>query len=191
MPNGTIHEALETKVDRIAEQLEHLNDKTKKRELTIMLLTAVIGFFVWYSQSLIQRHIDENAKELETRLAIVQEFYKRKLTTYEIVHRRTADLINALSDVQFNPSSKKLAVDASHSLYTAYTTNSLYLGDDLVRSLAQLVDMGNRLPALDGTGNVTMRQIDDQVSLIEQQMKEDLRVREIGTIPGPKGSSSH
>lgn len=132
----------------------------------------------------LQKHIDEAARAITTRLAITQQFYGRKLAIYESGHQQMADLISSLADAQFNPAAKTAAVESLHNLYLAYTRNSLYLSDELVGQLQSLVSAGNDLPALHPTGKASMKDLDEQVAKIEEQMKKDLHVEELGRIPG-------
>ena len=157
--------------------------------LATTIMTTVVGFGGWLAQSRVQQHIDEKSQELETRLALTQQFYGRKLATYESVHQQMAGLVDALSVVQVDADGKKSAVDALHNLYVAYTISTLYLSDEVVNRLRQLVELGNRLPPLDPSGNATMPQVDDEISSIENQMKTDLEVKELGQIPGLKSGT--
>jgi len=187
MATPVIPDGLDKQLDLIGKKLEILTSKqenTKQWQIVLAVVTALIGFSVWYAQSRIQLRIDDNSRQLEARLALNQEFYRRKLSSYEKVHAQMADLINALNDVRFDPSGKKPAVNALHGLYVSYTTNSIYLSGAIVTQLADLVELGNRLPALDRSGKTTMGQVDQQVALIEEQMKTDLSLAEIGKIPG-------
>ena len=178
---------LDENISRIDKKLDSLASKledSKKWQIILAIFTALIGFSVWYAQSRIQLRIDDKSRELESRLALNQEFYRRKLSTYEKVHKQMADLINSLDEVRFESSGTKTATDALHNLYVSYTTNSIYLSDELVTQLGDLVELGNRLPALDRSGKTTLEQVDQKVASIENQMKKDLRLDEIGRIPG-------
>lgn len=170
-----------------------LNDLLKKQressrwsQVGLPIITALIGLGVWGAERKIETHIDQAKSELTTRLAITQQFYARRLATYEKVHREMASLVSALADARFNPDAKNAAVDSLHKLYLTYTWNSLYLSDQLVIRLKRLVDIGNQLPALYPTGKTTMHDINDEVSSIEDQMKNDLHTEELGKIPGLK-----
>lgn len=171
---------LNTKLDQLLKKQK----ESKRWDILLAICTALIGFAVWKAQSGIQAHIDEASREVTTRLAITQQFYSRKLATYEDVHRQMATLVRSLKDARFNTGAKKTAVDSLNELYVSYTTNSLYLSNDLVSHIRLLVSLGNQLPSLYPPGKTTMQEIDVQVTAIEDQMKKDLHVEELGKIPG-------
>src|SRR5437016_11396339 len=105
-------ESLNLSIVRVENRIETVRtkqDETRKWQIFIVILTplatAVLGGLVWLWQSQLQQHIDEQTRELTTRLALTEEFYRRKLTVYEKVHQQTTDLTNALNDVRFNPAS--------------------------------------------------------------------------------------
>jgi len=147
------------------------------------VFTAALGFIVWYAQGRIQQHFDERTQGLTARLALTEECYRHKLTTYEKVQEHVANLRNSLNDVNFNPASKTVAIDSLQALYVSYTTNTLYLSESLGKQLSDLVDLGTHVSALDRSGKSTMGDIDKQVSLVEHQMKSDLRLEELGNLP--------
>jgi hypothetical protein len=178
---------LDEKITRIDKKLDVLASKqedSKRWQIFLAIVTALIGFSVWYAQGRIQQRIDDKSHELEARLALNQEYYRRKLTTYETVHKEMSNLINALDEVRFQSGGKKSANDALHKLYLSYTTNSLYLSGEVAKQLEDLVELGNRLPSLDRSGKTTMGQLEQRVASVEEQMKKDLGLQEIGKIPG-------
>jgi hypothetical protein len=173
-------------LDKKLDELLTKQQESKRWQVTLAIITAIIGFSIWYAEHQIEKNIDKAKTELTTRLAITQQFYARKLATYEEVHRQMASLVSALADAQFNTAAKTTAVDNLHKLYLAYTQNSLYLSDQLVIRLKHLVDIGNQLPSLYPQGKTTMHDINNQVASIEDQMKNDLHTEELGRIPGLK-----
>jgi hypothetical protein len=178
---------LDSKLAGLEKKLDDATEERKRLQIGMALattfMTAVVGFGGWFAQSRVQQHIDEKSKELETRLALEQQVYVRELDRYESVHQQMAVLVAALGEVQLDPTRKKSAVDAINNLYVAYTTNSLYLSDTVVNQLKTLVDLGGRLPSLDSSGNATMPEVDEQISSIENQMKGDLKLSQLGQIP--------
>ncbi len=174
----------------VDKKLSEAKDERKNIQIGMALataiITAVVGFAGWLAQSRVQQHIDEKSQELEARLAMTQQVYGRKLAIYESVHQQVTGLVKALGQVQVDSGAKKSAVDALSNLYMAYTTDSLYLSDEVVNQLKQLVILGGQLPSLDLSGSTTMDQVTGQISSIEVQMKTDLGVKVLGAIPGSK-----
>jgi hypothetical protein len=171
--------------DELNKKLDDLKNKqeSKRWQVLFAVITALIAFGAWFVEHNIETHIDQAKSELTTRLAITQQFYARKLAIYEEVHRQMASLVSALKDARFNTGAKTAALDSLHELYLAYTQRSLYLSDPLVTHLASLVAMGNQLPPLSPKGNATMIEINHEVASIEDQMKKDLQIEELGRIP--------
>lgn len=98
----------EQEIDRKIDKILEKQKDAERWDVILAVIVAILGFAGWKAQSTIQEHIDQSAREVTTRLAITQQFYSRKLSTYEDVHRQMANLVSALKDARFNPQLKKL-----------------------------------------------------------------------------------
>jgi hypothetical protein len=195
--SGLTLQSLNDNILGIKEDLVALRAKreeSKKWQIVIVLsapiATAVLGCFVWFWQSGLQHHIDDQAHELTSRLALSEEFYRRKLAVYEKIHQQTVDLVNALNDVGLNPTSQKAAaIDSIHALYMNYSSSTLYVSSQLRSDLEKLVDSSGHLHPLDLNGKVSMDMVENELKSIEDQMKIDLHLDEIGQFPTLKTSN--
>lgn len=189
---------LDTKLDAIDRKLDEAKGERKSAQLLMALLTAVItsvvGLAAWVAQSQVQKHIDQQSQDLATILALKQQVYSRELDRYESVHQQMAILAGALAEAQADPSQKKSADDAINKLYLTYETDSLYLSDVVVGRLKVLVTSSGNLPVL-VSPNVTatnqgvdpMQSVNEQIATIEDQMKQDLHLSQLGQISTATG----
>lgn len=202
MPDSdALTQKLDVTLAHINKKLDDATGERKSTQLWMTLFTAFIttavGFAAWFAQNRIQQHIDVRSQELETTLALKQEVYGRKLDRYESVHQQMAALANALSQVQADSTQKKNADDAIHQLYVTYTTDSLYLSNDVIADLKVLVNVSGDLPSMVSAGGAapppidSMQPLDDQIAKIEDQMKSDLSLVQLGQISPPKSQDSH
>jgi hypothetical protein len=149
-----------------------------------VILTAALGIWIWQVQKNIETKISENNERLKTELALKEEFYKKKLATYEKTHEQMSQFIGALENAQVNPNGISSANDSIRNLYKDYSSHSLYMSNAVVNELEELCDLGSDLPVLrlEGKGTATMDQVIEQLSKVETKMREDLHVDEIGQI---------
>jgi hypothetical protein len=183
---------LDAKIDALDKKLDEAKGERKNAQVLMSLLTAlitsVVGFAAWFAQSHVQQHIDDKSKELETIMALKQEVYSRELDRYESVHQQMASLVDALVEARADPTQKKAADDAINKLYLTYTTDSLYLSNEVVTQLKALVTSSGNLPVLVLPKATTepvvdaMQVVNDQIAKIEGQMKQDLRLSQLGQI---------
>lgn len=147
-----------------------------------IILSSILGFMIFNAQQRIQKDVSDKSENLKTQLALMQEFYKKKLTVYEEVHGQIASLVDSLQSVQINPESVGKASESLRLVNQTYKINNLYLSNELADELKALWKLGIEIPALRPSGKSTIGEILSQVSLIEAQMKKDLQVNEIGEI---------
>lgn len=181
------------KVIIAAEQngLTKVSDADKKEEtknwkvfmvVLPIILSTILGFMIWNAQTRIQQDVSDKSENLKTQLALMQEFYKKKLAVYEETHKQMALLVDALQSARINPDSVGKASDSLRSLNQTYKINNLYVSNELAKELEALWKLGIEMPALRKSGKATMAEVLNQVSLVEAQMKKDLEVNEIGQI---------
>jgi hypothetical protein len=147
-----------------------------------IILSTILGLMIFNAQQRIQKDVSDKSENLKTQLALMQEFYSKKLGVYEEIHKQIASLVDSLQSVQINPESVGKASENLRAVNQAYKINNLYLSNELAEQLKALWELGIEMPALRPTGKATMGEILGRVSLIEAQMKKDLQVNEIGEI---------
>jgi len=147
-----------------------------------IVLSTILGFMIFNAQQRIQKDVSDKSENLKTQLALMQEFYKKKLGVYEEIHKQIASLVDSLQSVQINPESVGKASENLRAVNQTYKINNLYLSNELAEQLKALWELGIEMPALRPSGKATIGEILGRVSLIEAQMKKDLQVNEIGEI---------
>jgi len=136
-----------------------------------VVLTALLGMYV-----------DRRIEGLKSRLDLTTDFYKKKLEIYENNHKQIVRLIEALHNAQVDPTSKGTAIESLHTLNQGYTTDSLYMSNDLLKKLRDLYKAGVDMPAVRPSGKGNIASLMTKVSDVEEQMKKDLRLEEVGQI---------
>jgi len=200
MPDSEILEKIHSAFTSIDRKLDAAKEERKNAQIWVTLMTAIVtsavGFAAWYAQSRVEQHIEKNSQELATILALKQEVYGRELDRYESVHQQMAALVEALGQVEVDPTQKKAAADAIHKLYMTYTTDSLYLSNAVVDLLKKMVSASGQLPVMNSAGEAAapaslaaMQDLDAQINAIEDQMKSDLKLTQLGQISGAEGKT--
>ncbi|HLL69855.1 MAG TPA: hypothetical protein VK363_00395, partial [Pyrinomonadaceae bacterium] len=167
------------------EQSDQKKDNTLWKFFTAafpVISTAALGFLIWQVQTNIDTKISENNEILKIELSIREEFYKKKLNTYENTHKQMSQLVEALQNALVDRESKSKAIESLRAMYQDYSQNNLYMSNDVVNELEKLCDLGTDLPPLRRNGKTDISQIVDQVARVETKMKEDLHVDEIGKV---------
>jgi hypothetical protein len=147
-----------------------------------VLLTVGLGYWIWNLQKATEKKISESDELLKTGLAIKQEFYKNKLVIYEKNHQLMYELLESLQNAQVDPDSRSAAIESLRIMYQAYSSRSLYMNNAVIEELQQLWTLGTDLPALRPNGKSEMKEIVRKIAHIEQLMREDLHVLEIGQV---------
>lgn len=147
-----------------------------------VILAAALGIWIWQVQKNIETKISENNERLKTELALKEEFYKKKLATYEKTHEQMSQFIDALENARVNRNRIGSAIDSISRMYKDYTSHSLYMSNAVINELEELCDLGSDLPVLRKEGTATMDQVIEQVSKVETKIREDLHVDEIGRV---------
>jgi hypothetical protein len=156
-----------------------------------VLLTALLGGWTWYLQYQTQKQVNENTQNLSAKLALSEEFYKRKLSVYEDASKNIGRLrqsLERLADQSIDPGVSTAAADSISAIDDMRRSDLLYMSDDLKQHLAQLWDLGMaRMQAGGENGpqiTTAMQKVDDEVRRLEQQMRDDLQTKTIGQTPG-------
>jgi hypothetical protein len=156
-------------VDRISDLIrQQAESKTWKIALVAIpvLLTVGLGFFV-----------DASGKRLATRLALTQEFYKRKLSVYEEADKQMAAVIGCLEDLRLNPDDSAqttAAFDNVRKLSDVSKTNGLYMTKEVSEGLNDVSFTVADSPPLNGKPGSNLKTITDKADKVEAQMKKEL-----------------
>jgi hypothetical protein len=166
-----------------------------------VILPILLGFFVWYGQKKIetqvdtnkteiQSKVDENNRMLQTRLALTEEFYKRKLNAYEKTCGEIANLrasLDRLRELEINPEIGQQAFASVRAVNDLRKSDLLYLSDDFKNDLGDLWGYGiDRMKVNaddDAALELAMGKVNEQISKLERRMRDDLQTGEIGRFP--------
>ena len=152
-----------------------------------VLLTVGLGFWVSNTQFNIRKQVEDNTRLLSTRLALREEFYRRRLTIYETTCKHLANLresLDLLEQAQIDPNINVQAADNINAVDRLRKSEFLYMSDELVAELGDLWGLAvDRMRPAGEDGAEIMERITRQVSALEARMKADLQTREIGQVP--------
>ena len=147
--------------------------------------TALVGLYIWNVQTEIKNKVDQNSQLLQTRLALSEEFYKRRLDVYQDACKRVASVKEALDQASVEDmKTETQAIDSLAELDRFNKTNTLYMSDDLEKGLSDLWSSGIVLLRSQNSDDTTARDgLKSKILDLHTRMKDDLHVKEIGQIP--------
>lgn len=173
-----VSEAVETQYKVVIGQVG-----TKEREsrvwpimMTVLpvLLTVGLGWWVTRAQMQITKTIDDQKQELTTRLALTQEYQKRKLDVYQECTKNASNLTQALEALRMDPGDQKAASDAVHDLYSCTQNNVLYVTQDVVNALEKVQTDAIEIMQKAGRKPVSTEKVDEDVKAAEKLMLQEL-----------------
>lgn len=148
-----------------------------------VLLTVGLGFWVSSTQVEIQKQVENNNRLLSSRLALREEFYRRRLTRYEETCKHLANLresLDLLEQAEMYPNIYEQANNNISAVDKLLKSEFLYMSDELVAELGDLWGLAvDRMRATSNDGATIMERITKQVSALEARMKADLQIGEI------------
>jgi hypothetical protein len=174
--------------DDVRRQGKEILDKLKEKDrkpwqlfvATVpVVATALLGLFVWWLQLGTNRQIDRSSKQLSTRLALTEEFYKRRFTIYDGADKQMIQLLAAVRNLDRNPNDadkKKEAVILLTRLNVSSRTNGLYMTADVSNGLLEVWSTATKLPQLNRDGKQTIDDLSRDIAAVEAQMKKELLV---------------
>ena len=161
-----------------------------------IVLTTVLGLMVWYFQNQIQRKADENNRAIQgkveennrllsTRMALTEEFYKRKLDEYEKTGKVIAKLRESLDrydELEVNPEIGKQASDNTNAVYRSSKSDFLYLSPEFRAQLLELYDIGVDIMRREENPDVK-KKLADQIKNLTDEMNHDLHTSDLNWLP--------
>lgn len=141
------------------------------------VLTIVLGLVVGALQMKTNQKIDTSSKQISTRLALTEEFYKRKFTVYDNAYKQMLQLLAAVRNLESNPKDKEAKKEASDrltQLYLSSRTNGLYMTKDVSNELSDVWFTATQVPQLNTKGTKDMRELEAKMSDVEDKMRNEL-----------------
>jgi hypothetical protein len=152
-----------------------------------ILLTTVLGFWVWYTQSKIQSKVDENSRLLSMRLALTEEFYRRKLDRYEATCKEIARLEESLErygELEVNPEVGVQAADSMIAVDRLRKSDFLFLTDKFKSQLGDLWEIGrNRMMSSGEDNDDLKKKLREQIKSLKEEMNVDLNTSDLTWRP--------
>lgn len=178
---AAVANAVETKYKVVIAQLgtdSKNKDKVRTWEVfTIILpilLTIGLGYWVFLLQKDVEGKMDEQKQDLTTRLALTQEYQKRKVAVYELCAKDMSMLVEGLELLRIDPADQKQSSDSVHDLYECAINNPLYITKQLSEDLS--VVRSDAITALQAarSGSMNVGAVEHDIDAAEEQMKEEL-----------------
>ena len=163
-----------------------------------IILSAALGLLVWYFENKIQTQatennrsiqgkVEENNRLLSTRLALTEEFYKRKLDAYEKTCTQIARLEESLErydGLQLNPDVGVQATDSMNAVDHLSKSDFLYLSPKFKDQLGDLWKIGvDRMSGSSGNEADTRKMLSAQIKNLRDEMNADLHTSDLNWLP--------
>ena len=163
-----------------------------------IILTTTLGLLVWYFENKIQTKADENNRSIQskveennrllsTRLALTEEFYKRKLDAYEKTCTQIARLEESLErydGLALNPDVGTQASDSMNAVDHLSKSDFLYLSPKFKDQLSDLWQTGvDRMSTSGGDNADIRRKLTAQIKNLRDEMNADLHTSDLNWLP--------
>ena len=174
----SVSEAIETKyrvvIGRLGAEKEGKDSHLWQIILAVIPVVLTIGLGWWVSrgQTAIERKIDQQKQELTTKLALTQEYQKRKLDVYQKCSTSMNVLADSLQPLRLYPKDSKDASDAVRELYDCAKNNPLYVTKDVAALLAQVQD--DAIVVMQKAPNVDTTALEKDILAAENKMLQEL-----------------
>jgi len=199
---ATTHEmlaALKNDVTALHEKVESIQtaQANKKWEIVKLVLpivlTAVLGLMVWYFQGQIQKNadehnreiqakVDENNRLLSTRLALTEEFYKRKLAEYEkvgIVIAKLREALDRYDELEVDPEIGAQASDNTNAVRVIKESDFLFFSSKFRDKLDELWIIGVHVIGKRELDSAEKNNLADLIKGLRDEMNTDLHTSDL------------
>jgi hypothetical protein len=153
--------------------------ESKTWQLLVVLLpsalTIFLGVFVWWLQIKTNQNIDTSSKQVSTRLALTEEYYKRQFTVYDNAYKRMLQVLTAVQNL--DPKDTKTKTEAENRLTQLNLwsqTNGLYITKDVSDGLSDVWFTATQLPQLNLKGTADIEELKAKKSAVEDKMRNEL-----------------
>lgn len=178
--NTQVAEVVKDQHDATAEIRRQIQEHAESKlwKILYIVIPVLLGFFVWVLQLRTNERIDSESKKLAARLALTEEFYKKKLGVYEDVDRQMVIIVGALNDLRLDPNSGEQragAADSVRKLSEISKMNDLYISKPITEAISDVSYAA--VGCLQGGGKppTGMQPLQNKVGQAEQLMKGELQ----------------
>ncbi len=164
--------------------------------LTLVLpvvLTSLLGLWVYRVQANIQANltqkVERESNALQARLALTQDYYRERLSTYKDVHQRVVAL-REKARTAAHQSAFDAGLDKPISdLYGSYSGSSIFISNEVLVALEALWNRAVGAARSDTVDSAQADAIASAAETIETLMRHDLHVDDLGP-PAPAAPPS-
>lgn len=150
-------------------------------------LTAVLAYWVFVLQKRIEGKIEEQKQTLGARLALTQEYQKRKVKIYEDCAQDMSALLQGLELLRIDLTKQQPASSAVHDLYVCARNNALYVSPDVARMLGDVRSQAIIELQSAGTSPLNLGPVEREINSAEAQMKAELQSATVPLNPANTG----
>jgi hypothetical protein len=141
-----------------------------------ILATAALGFYI-------DKKVDVSKQEITTKLAIQQEFYTRKLTTYANVYEQMAAFNQDLNNLRGDPTNVAAGMHAFEGMakFDKFRrSNSLYMSAKVTKSMGEVWEAAAMV--ISNPTAAKKNPLTEKISAVETAIAEDLKSDSLGKI---------
>ena len=163
-------------------ELKKSGENKKWQLVTIILpvvLTTILGALGFFWQQRIQTNFDQKAKELSSKLALAEEYFKRQLDVYQEVHKHMILTQSALRDLKTGAGAATQVNHHLTQLSQARAVNTIYISREASEKLGDLFLAVVTDPVLRGNRAGDMDAVDTLVHDAENLIMRDLHIDEL------------
>jgi hypothetical protein len=178
---AAVTEAVQTKykvaIGTLGERSDGKQDSRTWETFKIILpvvLTVGLGLWVFMLQKSVEQKLEEQKQDLSARLALTQEYQKRKVAVYETCAKEMSNLVQGLELLRIDPGDQKQASEAVHDLYECARNNSLYVSERVAEELSQVRSDAITDLQVARSGSLNIGAVEKDISATETQMKKEL-----------------
>ncbi len=149
-----------------------------------VILTAILGYWVWRGQVNIQKDIDKSGKTLSTKLELSKYYYEERVELYKAIYDEMVALIDAFQNSKVDNTYKTKAIDGLQKLYQANILGGFWMSNKLRDEIEKvwIIGVSMLIPKKSGAStNIDM--LKTRISNVETIMKEELGVEELRQQP--------
>jgi hypothetical protein len=155
-----------------------------------IVLTSLLGFFVYLIQSGIEGRIDDNSKRLQATLSLTQDFYQSRLKIYLAIHEGAVRIEEKAAIAGGVAGGDSGLEDNVISFHDAYSINSILLSRDLRLLLKDFWNDATSAVRRDEITSDDVSKILSGFDRLEWQMRRDLLVDELFPPQPPSARTS-
>jgi len=138
-----------------------------------VLLTAVMGFSVWYAQNKLSNDITSNAQAITTRYVLAQEYKKEQFRAYQQIFMRLSALENTTAAANRGSGTKHDAIAAMDDLDEELRSAEFFLSTDMHKALDNVSLQARSLPPINPNGSIKLQELMQQIAEVKGNIRHE------------------